>query len=458
MRMVRNRFAVAALAVVLGMGLFTGIGAAVTADAGAAAIPQGCSDAGGGVLSCTVPSEKMQSTVTVNVRPGVPAAGGPGKAVYLIGGTEGSQATMIASQYGPEYTLVSVQYAEPAWTTDWQQLPRGNDGGTFWNQTGGAYNPQWDTFIGTELPAYLATEFDVAPTGNAIVGLSDAGAQAITIALDHPSVFAVANSISGFYQTDSTFGHLLIPTMLALKYGVFNGFTDMWGNPFDPNSRWAAHDPSKRIREAKANGQTIIVSTGTTLNPISFLSTLLLNATVAVLDLPVRFVYGSSDDAALVQEALEKTQGALSAVSRGRVSKLSVDLSESAAPTVLSASPSLPSAPSTTATPIPGSGSPTLTITDPDAARTVESAGATNGSPVPDADDTPAGAGGTAEGDGSAGSGSGSADGDSTATPAATDSAGTSSPDTGASDKGAPGNDAGTAGTGTTGAGAEGTS
>ncbi len=62
---------------------------------------------------------------------------------------------------------------------------------------------EWETFLSTELPAYLADDFSVEPGGNAIVGLSMSGGPALTIALDHPEIFTVAQSLSGFYQTNN---------------------------------------------------------------------------------------------------------------------------------------------------------------------------------------------------------------------------------------------------------------
>ncbi len=410
MRAAWIRRAVAAAAIGAGTLFAGGVGATLAGEA--SAFPSECQDAGKGSLSCTVPSATMKSTATVTIRPGTPVPGKKTQAIYIVGADDFKQRELISAQYGPEYTLVSVEYAESGWVSDWKSPPRGLDGGTFWNQTGGTYNPQWATFIGTELPAYLDTTFDVAPTGNAIVGLGESGAQAITLALDNPKLFTVANSIGGFYQTDSSLGYALIPTMLALRHGIVNGFNDLWGNPFDPNSRWAAHDPSKRIGEAKTNGQTIIISAGSSLNPVTYLSALMLNRTVAALNLPVSFVYGStgngSREAALVKAALTKgtlakVGGSPTANVEKAVSELSVNLSDSAAPTVLTApdksaalSKAAPSAvPRST---VPGSVAPSSAVPGPVAPSSAAPSSAASGPGAA----APSAAAGSSAGSGSA--------------------------------------------------------
>ena len=45
--------------------------------------------------------------------------------------------------------------------TNWQSPAVGN---------GGTYNYQWETFLTSELPAYLSANKGVSPSGNAVVG------------------------------------------------------------------------------------------------------------------------------------------------------------------------------------------------------------------------------------------------------------------------------------------------
>src|SRR5690625_894555 len=57
---------------------------------------------------------------------------------------------------------------------------------------------KWETFLTSELPAYLASEYGVSQTSNAAVGLSMAGSSAMTLAIYHPNVFTYAGSLSGY--------------------------------------------------------------------------------------------------------------------------------------------------------------------------------------------------------------------------------------------------------------------
>ena len=52
--------------------------------------------------------------------------------------------------------------------------------------------PQWETFLTSELPAFLASQRQVRPTGSAAVGLSMAGSAALTLAIYHPDDAAAA--------------------------------------------------------------------------------------------------------------------------------------------------------------------------------------------------------------------------------------------------------------------------
>ncbi|MDF3284034.1 alpha/beta hydrolase-fold protein [Gordonia sp. N1V] len=219
------------------------------------------------------------------------------------------------------------------WMTDWQATPAGAGG------TPGA-SAEWETFLSTELPAYLANNFSVEPGGNAIVGLSMSGGPALTIALDHPEIFTVAQSLSGFYQTNNPIGWFVIPAIQSYVTGIANGNTAMWGDPLGPTSTWSAHDVSARIGEITASGQRILITTGIgvplpqdflimaiTGNPVAFVSgmaielgslasTLALNAQAVLYGLPVDFSYtvgvhswtqwsaNAGADAAAVESAL----------------------------------------------------------------------------------------------------------------------------------------------------------
>ena len=262
-----NRRAMGVVAAALaGAALVGGTGAAAAVDPTTARTSAGCyfandAERAQNIQTCTVPSAAMGSTVTVKVRPSTQSAGQQEQAVYLLGGITSTSDT-LASGYGDKYNLVMVEGSSNAWTSDWVAPPRDSNGHTLVNQTGGTYNPRWETFIGTELPKYLNENFDIDETDNAIVGLSENGGQAVNIALKYPTLFKVALSVSGYYQTDNPLGYFLVPYALKTRTGVSNALNDMWGSPFAPGNTWAENDVTNRIGLSKDNGQTIIVTAG----------------------------------------------------------------------------------------------------------------------------------------------------------------------------------------------------
>ncbi|MGV9669253.1 alpha/beta hydrolase-fold protein [Gordonia sp. NPDC003504] len=112
-------------------------------------------------------------------------------------------------------------------------------------------------------PAYLATNFDVSTSNNAIVGVSMSGAPAVILGLNHPEVFTVIRSYSGYYQTANPIGWIAIPLIQIARADITNGVWAMWGLPLASGNTWDDNDVPQRIAEAKANGQTVIISTGT---------------------------------------------------------------------------------------------------------------------------------------------------------------------------------------------------
>ncbi|MDL9948873.1 alpha/beta hydrolase-fold protein [Gordonia sp. ABSL11-1] len=347
----RRRGAVGVTAAVISASMFAGVGMGTAGAVAPSTVRSsaGCSYASSAeqaknVQTCHVWSESMQSYVTVKVRPSDQLPGQQEQAVYFLGGIDdGTQQGGIADEYATKYTLVTIVGNGNAWSSNWQELPVDADGNTLTNASGGTYNPQWETFIGEELPAYLDQNFDVDQTGNAIVGLSISGGQAINIALKYPEVFKVAHSISGYYQTDNPIGYVLIPYVLSQRMGVANGLDGMWGNPFRPGNVWADNDLALRIIQAKDNGQIVIVSAGTgiigsaaefdelwglggpgevifgsALEAVSFISAVLLNAVAVVTGAPVRFNYtmgahtwthwnaNKATEAGMVQDALSE--------------------------------------------------------------------------------------------------------------------------------------------------------
>src|SRR5208283_3571472 len=73
---------------------------------------------------------------------------------------------------------------------------------TNWEQDG---SKQWDTFLSSELPNWLAANKGLAPGGHAAVGASQGGYAAMALAAFHPDRFGFAGSLSGFlYPSETT--------------------------------------------------------------------------------------------------------------------------------------------------------------------------------------------------------------------------------------------------------------
>ena len=72
---------------------------------------------------------------------------------------------------------------------------------TNWEQDG---SRQWETFLSDELPNWLAANKGLSPNGHAIVGLSQGGTGALTLAAFHPDRFRYAGSMSGFLNPSNT--------------------------------------------------------------------------------------------------------------------------------------------------------------------------------------------------------------------------------------------------------------
>src|SRR6201999_4439450 len=72
---------------------------------------------------------------------------------------------------------------------------------TNWEQDG---SKQWDTFLSSELPAWLAANKGLAPGGHAAVGAGQGGYGAMALATFHPDRFGFAGSLSGFLYPSAT--------------------------------------------------------------------------------------------------------------------------------------------------------------------------------------------------------------------------------------------------------------
>ena len=107
---------------------------------------------------------------------------------------------------------------------------------TNWERDG---SKQWETFLATELPDWLAANRGLAPGGHAVVGAAQGGYGAMALACFHPDRFGFAGSLSGFlYPSDTTVNGAITAGM-----NQFGGADTqaMWGAA--QLGRWKWHDP-----------------------------------------------------------------------------------------------------------------------------------------------------------------------------------------------------------------------
>lgn len=257
----RRRLIGAATVLVLTLGLL-GLSTVLSSQNPASALvghPEvlrpGCTwdQSGHYVQDCTVWSTSMQKNITVQIR----ASNGSAQGVYLLDGAR-------------------AQDSRSAWTTDVQAaqvydsstnttlvMPAGGASSfyTNWNGPAGANTTiKQETFLTQELPDYLADNFGVSKSGNAIVGLSMSAGPAVTLAEKHPKQFKVVQAMSGYYQTNNPIGALGIWAAQTVVSNYTNGIVNMWGPP--GSSQWAANDPSQNVNKLKQNGQVLIISSG----------------------------------------------------------------------------------------------------------------------------------------------------------------------------------------------------
>ncbi|WP_428339046.1 alpha/beta hydrolase-fold protein [Mycobacterium sp.] len=181
--------------------------------------------AAAGMENLTVPSAAMGRDIPVSFM-----AGGP-HAVYLLDPfnagpdvstwvTAGNAMNTLA---GKGISVVAPAGGAYSMYTDW-----GHDG-----------SKQWDTFLSSELPNWLAANKGLAPGGHAVVGASQGGYAALALGTFHPDRFRYAGSMSGFLSPERT------PVNGYIRKGMlaFGGVdTDnMWGPP--QLGGWVGHSP-----------------------------------------------------------------------------------------------------------------------------------------------------------------------------------------------------------------------
>jgi S-formylglutathione hydrolase FrmB len=122
---------------------------------------------------------------------------------------------------------------------------------TNWERDG---SKQWETFLADELPNWLAANKGLAPNGHGIVGASQGGLGAVTMAAFHPDRYSFAGSMSGF----------LTPSNTQLNGAISNGINAsgatveaMWGAP--QLGRWKFRDPNVHANLLVANNTRLWV-------------------------------------------------------------------------------------------------------------------------------------------------------------------------------------------------------
>ncbi len=122
---------------------------------------------------------------------------------------------------------------------------------TNWEADGGK---QWETFLADELPNWLAANKGLAPNRHAIVGASQGGTGALTMATFHPERYSYAGSLSGFLNPSDTQTNGVIAN--AINGGGGN-IDAMWGAP--QLGRWKWRDPNVHANLLIANNTRLWV-------------------------------------------------------------------------------------------------------------------------------------------------------------------------------------------------------
>jgi diacylglycerol O-acyltransferase/trehalose O-mycolyltransferase len=238
-----RRLAVAAAVAVVLPGLVGGAGGSATAAA--------YSSPGLPIEYLEVPSQGMGRNIKVEFMSG----GADSPAVYLLDSMEaGDDAngwdinTQAFDWYsGSGLSVVMPVGGKSSFYSDWYAPAVGN---------GATYTYKWETFLTQELPAWLAANKDVRPSGNAVVGFSMGGSSALILAAYHPQQFIYAGSMSGFLNLSAD------PGQVGIAMTWNGGFSReaMWGPPGDP--AWARNDPTVQAGRLAANGTRLWVYCG----------------------------------------------------------------------------------------------------------------------------------------------------------------------------------------------------
>jgi S-formylglutathione hydrolase FrmB len=183
-------------------------------------------EAAGNVESLMVSSAAMGRDIPVTFM-----SGGP-HAVYLLDAfnaapdvntwvTAGNAMNTLA---GKGISVVAPAGGSYSMYTDWEQ----------------DRSKQWDTFLSSELPDWLASNKGLAPGGHGAVGVAQGGYAAMALATFHPDRFRYAGSLSGVLTPERTGVDGAVSAVLKNDGGVDT--VNMWGAP--QFGRWKWHSPN----------------------------------------------------------------------------------------------------------------------------------------------------------------------------------------------------------------------
>ncbi len=199
----------------------------------------------------SVPSPSMGRNIQVQFQ------GGGAKAVYLLDGLRARNdrngwdiETGAFSWYdGSGVSVVMPVGGTSSFYTDWYRPAVGN---------GTTQTYKWETFLTSELPAWLSANRGISPGGNAVVGLSMSGSSALILAAYHPGRFSYAGSLSGFLNLSSSYW----PPLVSLAMNDSGGFNalDMWG--VYGGAAWQRNDPMLHVGQLVSNGTRVWVYSG----------------------------------------------------------------------------------------------------------------------------------------------------------------------------------------------------
>ena len=200
-----------------------------------------------------VPSAGMGRDIKVQFQSG----GAGSHAVYLLDGLRARddyngwdiETNAFEMYYQSGLSIVMPVGGQSSFYSDWYKPACGKAGCTTY---------KWETFLTSELPNWLQANRQVAPNGNAAVGLSMAGSAAMVLAMYYPQMYVYAGSLSGFLNLSEGWW----PALVGTSMGDAGGYKseDMWGPSSDP--AWKRNDPMVNIQKLVDNNTRLWVYCG----------------------------------------------------------------------------------------------------------------------------------------------------------------------------------------------------